>query len=212
MTSAVALAVPFRQADKGAAAVLGGWCTPPGKRRPVLRGAARGATRYLSDPTGIDAPSALRYDAFGKRSASGGVAPYPVTAGSVLLTVKARLNRCAQGKVTGRAVCSSWPAEDTVKLITYCYLSYPDFRPLDPTCAATEMWVIVGQEGDTIEHHEGTYAFEVYTYGYLQQEFVRRGRPLIGRAVMLVPTLADDWMGTFLEGQADMIPDLGEER
>jgi len=35
-----------------------------------------GSTRFLSDGTGIDFPSALRYDAFGRRSATGGVDPY----------------------------------------------------------------------------------------------------------------------------------------
>ena len=32
------------------------------------------------------------------------------------------------------------------------------------------------------------------------------------QAVLLVPTLADEWMIPFLDSQADLIPDLGELR
>jgi len=38
-----------------------------------------GSTRFLSDQTGIDFPSALRYDGYGRRSATGGVDPYHPT-------------------------------------------------------------------------------------------------------------------------------------
>jgi hypothetical protein len=94
----------------------------------------------------------------------------------------------------------------------YYYLSYPDHRPIDPTYAATEMYVERGNEGDTIEHFQDTYAFHVYTFRYAQEEFIQKGRVLTGRAVMIVPTLADDWMESFLDENVDALAEWGEPK
>src|SRR5438105_9429261 len=97
--------------------------------------------------------------------------------------------------------------------ITACYyLSFPDSSPPDPTLAATEMYVELGGEGDTIEHFQETYAFQVYTHRYVHEEFAIAGRALAGRSMMLVPTLADDWMGPFLQAHADLLPSWGEPK
>lgn len=90
------------------------------------------------------------------------------------------------------------------------YLSYPNDCPIDPTFAATEMYVERGEEGDTIDHFQDTYSFQVYTFRYVEEEFIRKGRPLTGRAVLIVPTLADEWMGKFLEENVDALDQWGE--
>lgn len=92
------------------------------------------------------------------------------------------------------------------------YLSYPDTSPQDPTLAATEMYVEIGEEGDNVDHFQDTFAFQVYTFRYVQQEFIDRGRPLVGRSVMIVPTIADDWMRAFLDANVDSLPGWGEPR
>src|SRR5262249_29596560 len=97
-----------------------------------------------------------------------------------------------------------------MKVVGFYYLSYPDDCPVDPTVTATELWVEVGEERDTFEHHQGTYSFQVCTFGYVQREFIDQNKPLVGRSVMLVPTLADDWMSDFLAANVDSLPRWGE--
>ncbi len=94
-------------------------------------------------------------------------------------------------------------------IVGYYYLSYPSEGCADPENAATEMWVEVGREGDTYEHHQGTYSFQVYTFGYVQGEFIGPCRPLMQRSVLIVPTLATEWMDEFLEANLDAVPMLG---
>jgi hypothetical protein len=97
-----------------------------------------------------------------------------------------------------------------LRVVSYYFLAYPDSSPVDPTLAASELYVEVGEEGDTIEHHQGTYGFHVYTFRYVQQEFIDKCRPMLERSVMIVPTLADDWFREFLNANVDLLPRLGE--
>ncbi len=99
-----------------------------------------------------------------------------------------------------------------MRVIAYYYLAYPDDSPLDPAFAATEMYVELGEEGDTIRHHQGTYAFQVYTFRYVQQEFIDKGEPLVGKSIMIVPTLADNWMLGYLERNSESLARWGEVR
>ena len=97
-------------------------------------------------------------------------------------------------------------------IVAYYYLSYPDDCPIDPTYAATEMYVERGIDGDTIEHFQDTDSFQVYTFRYVQEEFINQWHPLVGTAVLLVPTLADDWMKAFLDTNADALVDWGQRQ
>lgn len=97
-----------------------------------------------------------------------------------------------------------------MRAIGFLYLAYPDVCPVDPTLAATKMVVVLGDEGDTFEHSKGHYTFQVYTFRYVQEEFISKGRPLMGRSIMIVPTVASDWMSGFLDANADSLPALGE--
>ncbi len=95
-------------------------------------------------------------------------------------------------------------------IVAYFYLTDPNDWAEDPTFGASEMYVERGEEGDTIEHFQDTYSFQVYTFRYVQEEFINKDRPLVGRAVLVVPTLADDWMTEFLDAHADALADWGE--
>jgi hypothetical protein len=99
-----------------------------------------------------------------------------------------------------------------MRVTAYYYLAYPDSGPVDPAFAATEMYVELGEEGDSIDHFQATYAFQVYTFRYVQEEFIGRGRPLAGRSVMVVPTVAVDWMREFLKSNVDSLPSWGEPK
>ena len=94
----------------------------------------------------------------------------------------------------------------------FYYLSYPDGGPDDLTVRATEMYVERGEPGDSVRSFVDTYAFQVYTFAYVQREFIEAGRPLICRSVMLVPTLDDDWMRDFLNQHVDTLHEWGEPR
>jgi hypothetical protein len=99
-----------------------------------------------------------------------------------------------------------------LRITAYYYLADPDSYAVDPTLAATEMYVELGEEGDSIDHFQATYAFQVYTFRYVQEEFIGRAMPLAGRSVMIVPTVAVDWMREFLESNVDSLPKWGEPK
>jgi hypothetical protein len=102
--------------------------------------------------------------------------------------------------------------EAQLPITAFYYLSYPDGGPLDPRRAATEMRVEVGRVGDSIDHFESTYAFQVYTFRYVQEEFIDQNRSLAGRSVLIVPTTADDWMRCFLRANVESLAKWGEAK
>ena len=95
-------------------------------------------------------------------------------------------------------------------VIGYYFLSYPDDDPEDPTFAATRMGVFLGEASDTLQSFQGHYALQVYTFRYVQEEFFNRSKPLAGRSMIIVPTLARDWMNEFLDTNVDSLPEWGE--
>jgi hypothetical protein len=97
-----------------------------------------------------------------------------------------------------------------MRVVASFYLSYPDNCPVDPTFGATKMLVYLGEEGDTIEHFQGAYLFQVYTFRYVREEFIDQGKPVAARSLMLVPTLADDWMSEYLKANVDCLANWGE--
>jgi hypothetical protein len=99
-----------------------------------------------------------------------------------------------------------------MKVTAFYYLDYPDECPIDPVCAATEMYVEVGGEESTTDEFWCTYSFYVITYEFLEREFIQRGRPLIGRSVMIVPTLEDQWMARFLNEHVDRLNEWADAR
>lgn len=91
----------------------------------------------------------------------------------------------------------------------FYYLGNPETWDEDPTFGCTEMYVERGEEGDTVEHFQDTLAFQVYTFRYIQKEFIEARRPLVGRSVMIVPTLDEEWMMEFLSAHADSLSEWG---
>ncbi len=96
-----------------------------------------------------------------------------------------------------------------MKLVGYYYLSYPEDSSSDPTFAVTEMWAEVGLKNDTHRHHQGTYSFWVYTHRYLEEYFIKPGLPLLGRSILIVPTLETAWMDQFLEANIEGLREWG---
>jgi hypothetical protein len=97
-----------------------------------------------------------------------------------------------------------------MRVIGYYYESYPDDDPEDATFAATRMGVFLGEESDTLQHFQAHYTFQVYTFRYIQEEFFDRGKPVTGRSLLIVPTLASNWMKQFLGANADSLSKWGE--
>lgn len=91
----------------------------------------------------------------------------------------------------------------------FYYLTYPDSLPVDPTDAATEMYVEVGEEGSDIYHFDHTLRFKVYTLKYLQRQFEKPDFALISNAVIVVPTIEDKWMLGFLSNNLDTLIVVG---
>ena len=86
---------------------------------------------------------------------------------------------------------------DPMIVSAFYYLKYPDDSPIDPTDAATEMYVEVGEEGNDIHHFDHTLRFKVYTLKYLQHQFETPDFALIANSVIVVPTIEDKWMLEF---------------
>jgi|GEM_PF-2028222 len=99
-----------------------------------------------------------------------------------------------------------------MKITAFYYLDYPDAGPADPDNAATMMYVERGDEGDSINSFQDTLCFQVYTFGYVQENFIKQGKPVIGRSLLLVPTLDNTQMGAFLDAHADDLAEWGEHR
>ena len=91
----------------------------------------------------------------------------------------------------------------------FYYLTYPDSLPVDPTDAATEMYVEVGEEGSDIHHFDHTLRFKVYTLKNLQHQFETPDFALISNAVIVVPTIEDKWMLGFLSNNLDTLIVVG---
>ena len=91
----------------------------------------------------------------------------------------------------------------------FYYLTYPDASPIDPTDAATEMYVEVGEEGSDIHHFDHTLRFKVYTLKYLQHQFETPDFALISNAVIVVPTVETSWMLEFLSNNLDALMAVG---
>lgn len=100
----------------------------------------------------------------------------------------------------------------TMKITAFYYLEYPDQLPEDVTFAATEMRVEVGDAGDSIHSFKATYAFQVYTFRYIEAMFIARRTPLAGSSVMIVPELSDEWMKKFLQDNIENFDDWSFNR
>jgi hypothetical protein len=99
-----------------------------------------------------------------------------------------------------------------VIITAYYFLADENDWAEDPTYGASELYVERGLNGDTIDHFQDTYAFQVYTFRYVQQEFIDKGKPLAGRAVLIVPTLAGAWVTKFLDENVDALAEWGERK
>ena len=109
--------------------------------------------------------------------------------------------------------CGGGKAETIELIITaYYFLSDPNDWSTDPTYGSSKLYVERGNEGDDIDHFQDTYAFQVYTFRYVEEEFIKKGSPLTGRAVLIVPTLADEWMKKFLDENVDVLSVWGERQ
>jgi hypothetical protein len=100
--------------------------------------------------------------------------------------------------------------DHSIKITAYYYLDYPDCLPDDPGYAATRMYVEVGEATSTTENFSDTYAFQVYTVRYVEEEYFRKHIPLFGRSVLVVPELTDVWMFQFLNDNVDELNNWGE--
>ena len=98
---------------------------------------------------------------------------------------------------------------DPMIVSAFYYLSYPDALPIDPTDAATEMYVEVGEEGSDIYHFDYTLRFNVYTLKYLQHQFETPDFALIANTVIVVPTIETAWMLEFLSNNLDALMAVG---
>lgn len=93
-----------------------------------------------------------------------------------------------------------------MRLKTYYYLQYPDNKKADPANAWTDMYVEIFLDGDTLATH---FAATVYTYRYVQENFISTNNILTENSFLLVPTLNDDWMLEYLEQNLQKIVAIG---
>ena len=91
----------------------------------------------------------------------------------------------------------------------FYYLNYPDDTPDDPTDAATEMYVEVGDASSSLTNFDHTLRFNVYTINYLQREFASSCLPLLSKSMIIVPTIEDKWMLQFLNENLDELILIG---
>lgn len=95
-------------------------------------------------------------------------------------------------------------------VVAFYYLSYPEESTGDPTFASTKMYVEVGEEGDSSDCFSDTFVFDVYTFRYVQECYLAKGKCFFGKAVLVVPTLDEKWMLDFLDENITELLNIGE--
>jgi hypothetical protein len=76
-----------------------------------------------------------------------------------------------------------------MKISALYFLNYPNKPPENPEIACSELRVEVGESNPTIEAFDHTFAFTVYTIGFLENELRSKGRLfIIDRAAIIVST------------------------
>ena len=99
------------------------------------------------------------------------------------------------------------------KITSLYYLSYPNCSPANPLDAATEAYVEIGGPDSTSDHFEETFAFQIYTLGYLQRVIQREGRRFaVDRSVIIVDRLDDELIREAIESILDYIENLGQPK
>jgi hypothetical protein len=86
------------------------------------------------------------------------------------------------------------------KISALYFLDYPDRPPENPRIASSEVRVEIGEGDPTLEAFDYTYAFTVYTLGFLEKEFQEKNRLfLIDQAAIIVPTFDPGVIRTAIE-------------
>ena len=99
----------------------------------------------------------------------------------------------------------------TMKIKDFYYLDYPDRVIENPSYAATEMRVELAPEVGPEDYIEASYAFMVYTFAYITDKFFAVQLPVVGKAIMIVSRLDDDWMFEFLCANIGNLGAWGEQ-
>lgn len=99
------------------------------------------------------------------------------------------------------------------KIVSYYYLSYPDDLPKDKLCAATEVYVEVGDQNATPAHFDSTFAFQIYTIGYIQEQLcAKKVSFLVDRSVIIVERFEDQIIRGALESILPVIEQYGIQK
>lgn len=97
-----------------------------------------------------------------------------------------------------------------MKISALYFLNYPNKLPENPAIACSELRVEVGESNPTIEAFDHTYAFTVYTVGYLENAFRSERKPyIIDQAAIIVPTFDVAIIKKAVESILDKLDEYG---
>jgi len=89
----------------------------------------------------------------------------------------------------------------------FYYIDYEDKEGDDAEDATTSMYVeVVLSENDLVT----TFAVTVYTYKYVQRNFIATQKCLGESSFLLVPTVNGGWMSEYLDHNAEVIARIGD--
>jgi len=95
-----------------------------------------------------------------------------------------------------------------MKITAFYYLQYPDSLPVDPSVAASEVYVEIASDDGDIAHFDQTYSLTVCTMDYIRQ-YLNSHCSFAGRSVVVVKRFDDDTIRAALESVLPQIETIG---